>query len=181
MRAILFFCVTILFFSSCKNSSTGNEDTYAGEFAFEQRKLDITAEPAVALQDTTILLKVTCYPKYPGTGTMRISLGAPSSWVVLEYPYRDTLKELTEIPSYVNFESGNPFTQEWQFKLLRTFSTDYTFEVFARYDSIFIADSTKMYGIDSPELREITWVGPDGSLKWIGPSGLLQLFTLPKP
>ena len=169
----LFTCFVICYFSSCKNSSTNNQDTYAGEYPFEQRKFDITASPPTALKDTMISLKVTCYPKFTGTGWMAISLGGGGEGfrTVLEFPYKDTLKSYTEIRVHTKFLAGNPFTQEWKFKLLFK-SGDYAIAVNAAYDSVFIADSAKMYVIDSSELKKI---------KWIEPGGPLQYFTLPKP
>jgi len=174
MKTRFFFaCLIVCSFLSCSKTPTNNNDEpYAGEFAFEQRKLDMISEPPVAIEDTTISLKITCYPKYSGTGTMWVSLGAPACWVVLEYPNRDTLKTETNVTVNTKFLAGNSFTQEWRFKLLETFSGSYSFETFVRYDSIFIADSAKMYAINSPELKNI---------KWIQPSGLYESFTLPKP
>lgn len=173
MKIIFYFaCFIICLFTSCKNSSTNNQDTYAGEYPFERRQYDIIADPPVAIEDTTISLKVTCYPKFTGTGWMAISLGATSQYfTVLEFPYRDTLKVYTEIRVRTNFQAETPFTQEWKFRLLFK-PGDYSIAVNAAYDSIFIADSVKMYPIDSPELRKINWIEPGGPL---------QYFTLPKP
>gem|GEM_PF-1547382 len=162
----------IFSFSACKNSATDNHDTYAGEYPFEQRELVFSANPAKALEDTTISLKVTCYPKFTGTGWMAISLGSTSQFLtVLEFPYRDTLRDYTEIRVHAKFQAGSPYTQEWKFRFL--FKPDNSLiAALAAYDSIFIADSAKMYAIDSPELKKI---------KWIEPGGPLQYFTLPKP
>lgn len=168
----LLICLCVYFFYTCKNSSTNNQDTYAGEYPFEKRQYDMIADPPVALQDTIISFKVTCYPKFTGTGWMAISLGASVAWVVLEFPDQDTLKDYKEVRHSVRFQGKKPFTQEWRFKLLKTFSNDYSIAVMAAYDSIFIADSIKMYPIESPELKKI---------KWIGTGGPLQYFTLPKP
>ena len=173
MRTILSFTIVIIcLFTSCKNSTTNNQDTYAGEYPFEKRQYDITANPPIALKDTTISLQVTCYPKFTGTGWMTISLGATAQFfTVLEFPYTDTLKDYTEIRIHTKFQEKTSFTQEWKFRLLFE-SGDYSIAVNAAYDSIFIADSAKMYPIESPELKKI---------KWIEPGGPLQYFTLPKP
>jgi len=124
--------------SACKNATTNNHDTYAGEYPFEQRELVFSANPAKALEDTTISLKVTCYPKFTGTGWMAISLGSTSQFLtVLEFPYRDTLRDYTEIRVHTKFQAGNPFTQEWKFRLLFK-PDDYAIAAIAGYDSIFI-------------------------------------------
>jgi len=172
MRSSLLFITLVgCFLSSCKNTYTG-QDTYAGEYPFEKRTYNVSATPPVALKDTTISLIVTCYPKFTGTGWMAISLGATSQFfTVLEYPYRDTLKEYTEIRVPTKFQEESLFTQTWKFRLLFD-SGDYAIAINAAYDSVFIADSAKMYSIDSPELKKI---------KWIEAGGPLQTFTLPKP
>jgi hypothetical protein len=168
----LFACTIICLFVSCKNSTTNSQEPYAGEYPFEKRQFDATATPPVSLKDTTILLRVTCYPKFTGTGWMAISLGATVQFItVLEYPYTDTIKDYTEIRVRTKFQEKTPFTQEWKFRLLFE-SGDYAIAVNAAYDSIFIADSAKMYCIDSPELKKI---------RWIEPGGPLQYFILPKP
>jgi hypothetical protein len=103
---------------------------------------------------------------------MTISLGATSEFLtVLEFPYRDTLRDYLEIRTRTRFEEKKPFTQEWKFRLLFE-PGDYLIAVNAAYDSIFVADSARMYAIDSPELKKI---------KWIEAGGPLQYFALPKP
>jgi len=166
-KPLLFFYVCFaIFFGSCSKEEhlvTVGDPPTAGETQFEQRKMEIQAVPDKALEDTTTLLKVTCYPLFTGTGWMSIDLGATSQYLtVLEYPYIDTLKENLLIFVHTKFQSGIPCTQEWKFKFLYRPFEDYRININAAYDSIYVADSAKMYGVDSPEMKRIRWREPNG-------------------
>ena len=173
MKAIFIILVTILLaFSSCKDSTINIIDNF-GEDPFVQHKIEVTAEPPAAVNDTTISLKATVYPKFIGTGQMSIYLDVtPESWVLLEYPYYDTLKVSRRIWAYPKFETIEPYTQEWKFRLLRTFSESYILSVSAAYDSVFIAENSKMYAIGSSELNKF---------KVINNGSMARSFILRKP
>jgi hypothetical protein len=166
--ALLFICVCFtVFISSCSkddNQITGGDPPSAGESQFTQRKLAVQAAPDKALADTTTSLKVTCYPRFTGAGWMSINIGTTSQifLTVLEYPYIDTLKENLQILIHTKFQAGIPCNKEWRFKFLYKPYGNYHITMLAAYDSIYVADSAKMYKVDSPEMKRIIWIEPDG-------------------
>ncbi|NLT51852.1 MAG: hypothetical protein GXX85_13150 [Ignavibacteria bacterium] len=157
---------------SCKNTSTENIEPYAGEYPFESRIWKITADPPYAIKDTTVSLEITLQPKFTGTGWSSVSFVArENSPSLLVYPYSDTLTTDKNFRKRTNFQAGVTQKEIWKFKIL--YDADvYTLVIDAAYDSIYVQDSSKMYSIISPEVREI---------KWIQGGGPAQVIELKRP
>lgn len=145
----VFICTHLI---SC-NKITDNNQPVSGKPTFSTYKIDISAVPDTLRPDSLMTLTIKCYPSMTGVGYSWIVM---NSVTILESPKIDTIKTLTNVIVRGSFISGIPFTQQWKFKMLGNVPNKlWVSEVRATFDSIYIADSLKMYHVSSKELEKI--------------------------
>jgi hypothetical protein len=146
--------ILIVFLFSCnQNINTQDHDIEEGIRLFSTYGVDIEVVPNIIPKDSLITLTMTCYPAMTGVGVTWLSLG---TYTALEYPRIDTIRTSTNVIVHVSFISNIPFKQQWKFRLLGGVPpVTWNAEVRATFDSVYIADSSKMYWVHSEELVKI--------------------------
>jgi|GEM_PF-2915784 hypothetical protein len=154
---LFYFC---FFLSSCKkNLNDGNDSIYRGKKTFETWEIEMWADTNKAIVDTSIVFTARCKPLFTGKGRISITgRGAliPSGWII-ESPVNDTLTrpedDFKVISLPIDFRAREVIDFHWRIKLLN--KTSYSFESMARFDSVYIQDSSKYYYIKSEQVRSI--------------------------
>jgi hypothetical protein len=115
----------------------------------------VAADVERAVFDRSISLTTKCMPLVTGKGVIGLH-GMKSkgnvAWT-LDSPYVDTVSVLQE-SSYtiyipVEFKANSVFEQEWVVHLVPQSTSSYLFSAHIHIDSVFIADSNRMYWIQS--------------------------------
>ncbi|HXF90878.1 MAG TPA: hypothetical protein VNJ29_03000 [Candidatus Nitrosotenuis sp.] len=157
---VLIVLIWSVYFIAC-NKVTDSNQPASGKPTFSTHKIDISTVPDTLRPDSLMTLTISCYPAMTGVGYSWIVMNAVT---VLEYPRVDTIKTLTNVIVRGSFVAGIPFSQQWKFKMLGNVPTNlWVSEVRATFDSIYIADSLKMYPVSSKELEKIFGVTIDNS------------------
>jgi hypothetical protein len=148
---IVLTCCGVL--AACDNT-TGNTTDLRTQ-AFDKEQVILTADVERAVSDKSITLTTSCLPLVSGKGRIGIrgrGLSQNTSWF-LESPFRDTLETEANPDSavydyvLVEYVANRTFSQPWQIRLQSGIS--YSFAANVILDSIYIADSARMYHICS--------------------------------
>lgn len=140
------------------NDDHEKKDEYYGEPVFSPKpyRIGMTAEPNYVMKDSVVTLTTTVFPNYTGKG--RISIHVDVS--ALEYPKDGSIIQNENGIFYqneVHFTANQPFTQIHKIRIgdyISLYDEWCGPVVFVNFDSVYVADSLKYYGVQSEELRK---------------------------
>ena len=153
MRNMLRFILLAGFLvASCQESEEVN-GPLIGKKLFETFNVEIWDDTNRAVFDYPITITTQCKPVMAGKGRIGLQVicgGTPK--FAIEYPLQDTIHADTTIYIPVDFVADAPFEQQWIIRLLED-QWSYGFDARAVFDSLFVADSSRYFHIESDEVK----------------------------
>jgi hypothetical protein len=147
-------------FAGCDGPDVINDGGIEPAEVIKAANVDVSADTKKAVFDRPITITTRCMPLITGKGVIGLygwKSNGNVTWT-LESPAVDTVTTFQE-SSYTiyvpaEFKANNEFEQKWTVHLVPPSAPNYLFGAHAHIDSIFIADSNKMYWINSEVARK---------------------------
>ncbi len=124
---------------------------YAGERLFETTSMQITANHTNAVLDEPIIITMRCQPMLTGKGLIGISVSGSNLQTVIDYPIQDSTRAEGYVFIPAEFAADVPFQQEWTIRFQDDYS-QYFVQGRAFFDSLFVADSSRYFHLESAEV-----------------------------
>jgi hypothetical protein len=171
------FCTVAFTLFSCSDNQVSTQDPDP-PVTFYRAQVEMSADTDKAIADHTTTIKLHCLPLLSGVGRMQLDIGKnrKETTVYVDSPLQDTVetgiagKDIT-VP--VKFVANQPFDQQWHIR----FDTAgyYNFHARAIFDSVAIADSSRLYWVQSAIVRQST---PNGvGYTWLATSNSSLVLT----
>ncbi len=152
MRIISVASLICCLLSAC-SSGTGNDDPLDPRVqGFRQGLITLTAKPNKVVLDQPITITTRCVPLVSGKGRLMLTGYGPdptSAWEI-ESPTHYVFNRMNRdswATADVEFTANQAFEQEWRVHFLA--STPYYITAHITLDSVLLADSNRLYDIDS--------------------------------
>jgi hypothetical protein len=155
--AIVLLCCAI---AGCDGPDIIDDSNLQRASTIRGDNVDIIANVGRAVYDRPVTITVQCMPLVTGSGVIQISSEKDNdsfTWVLIS-PVEDTVTIYRGSHYWIaipaEFKAGQMFEQRWTIQLLPNTTDSHLFTGSAYVDSIFIADSSRMYGIESDVARK---------------------------
>jgi hypothetical protein len=161
----LFLLASSLFATSCSQGVDSPPDTALPPPSIKDNKIEISLDADHVVTDRAITVTMRCTPLVTGKGHFELESSGQwaESMVILESPITDTLtggdinngSSVSVVPA--EFVANQPLEQHWRVRLQSNHPTDiYKFGAVVGIDSIYIADSNRLYWLYGAALKEIS-------------------------
>jgi hypothetical protein len=160
----LLFFTSALLLASC-SQSVDPPDTALPDPSIKDNKIEISLDADHVVTDRDITITMRCTPLVSGKGHFELESSGQfaESMVILNSPVVDTLTgaDINHGSSFITipaeFVANEPFEQRWRVRLQSNHPSDiYKFGAGVGIDSIYIADSNRLYWLHSDVVKNST-------------------------
>lgn len=156
MRSLPLYLIGVIscfVLNACENATSNDSESLLTS-AFDKGRVYLIADVDKVISERPITLTTSCLPLVTGKGRIAFrgtSMMIDGQWV-LEAPLRDTFVtkprvDTSNIYIPVEYTANRESSQTWQVRLQA--GQSYAFDATALLDSVYVADSMRMYHVES--------------------------------